>query len=140
MNIIEKSLAIALSAYSGMQDKAGRSYILHALRVMGKMEEEDEMAAALLHDVVKSSKYTAKDLLNAGIPSHVVGAVECLTRVDGETYESFIERVQTNPLATAVKIADLEDNLDILRLDTLGESELRRVAQFHRARKKLTRS
>ncbi|BCS95446.1 hypothetical protein DSLASN_10780 [Desulfoluna limicola] len=139
MNIIEKSLAIALSAYSGHQDKAGRTYILHPLRVMAKMENEDEMAVALLHDVVEDSGYTAKDLMDAGIPSHVVGAVECLTRVDGESYEDFIERVQSNPIASAVKIADLEDNMDILRLDMLGERELRRLGQLHRAWKKLSK-
>lgn len=138
MNIIEKSLAIALSAYSGQQDKTGKTYILHPLRVMAKMESEDEMAVALLHDVVEDSEYTAKDLMDAGIPSHVVGAVDCLTKVDGEVYEDFIERVQSNPLAAAVKIADLEDNMDILRLDSMGEKELRRVGQFHKAWKTLT--
>jgi (p)ppGpp synthase/HD superfamily hydrolase len=137
MNIIEKSLAIALSAYSGQQDNVGRAYILHPLRVMAKMENEDEMAVALLHNVVEDSEYTAKDLMDAGIPSHVVGAVECLTRVDGETYEDFITRVQTNPLAAAVKIADLEDNMDILRFNELGEHELQRVGQYHKAWKKL---
>lgn len=138
MNIIEKSLAIALTAYSGQQDKAGRTYILHPLRVMAKMESEDEMAVALLHDVVEDSEYTAKDLMEAGIPSHVVGAVECLTKVDGEAYEDFIDRVQSNPLAAAVKIADLEDNMDILRLHVLGEKELRRVGEYHKAWKKLS--
>lgn len=139
MNIIEKSLAMALSAYSGQRDKSGRSYILHPLRVMAKMQNEDEMAVALLHHVVKGSDYTAKDLMDAGIPSHVVGAVECLTRVDGEAYEEFIDRVQTNPLATAVMIADLEDKMDILRLERLGENELRSVAQYHKGWRTLTR-
>ena len=138
MNIIEKSLAIALSAYRGRQDETGKTYILHPLRVMAKMESEDEMAVALLHDVVEDSEYTAKDLMDAGIPSHVVGAVECLTKVDGEAYEDFIDRVQSNPLAAAVKIADLEDNMDILRLHALGEEKLQRVGQYHKAWKKLS--
>ena len=34
MNIIEKSLEIALKAYSGQCDKAGKTYILHPLRLM----------------------------------------------------------------------------------------------------------
>ncbi|WP_300674625.1 hypothetical protein [Desulfoluna sp.] len=138
MNIIEKSLAIALSAYSGKEDTDGHTYILHPLRVMAKMTTEDEMAAALLHDVVEDSEYNAKGLMDAGIPSHVVGAVECLTRVDGETYEDFITRVQSNSLATAVMIADLEDNMDLQKYPKIGEQECLRISQYHKAWKKLT--
>src|SRR5688572_585799 len=48
MNLIEKSLQIALRAYAGKADKAGRGYILHPLRVMVKMTTDLEMSAARL--------------------------------------------------------------------------------------------
>ncbi|VVS91582.1 GTP pyrophosphokinase [Desulfoluna spongiiphila] len=140
MNIIEKSLAIALTAYSGRQDQAGGASILHPLRVMGRMTTEDEMAAALLHQVVEGSTYTSKGLMEAGIPSHVVGAVECLSRVEGESDENFISRVQSNPLATAVMIADLKDHMDLQRFNRLGDEELAHVAGYHKAWKQLTQS
>ena len=40
MDIIEKSLEIALKAYSGQRDKAGKTYILYPLRIMSKMDSE----------------------------------------------------------------------------------------------------
>ena len=133
MDIIETSLEIALTAYRGKKDKAGRTYVLHPLRVMLKMTGDEEMAAALLHDVIEDSTFTAEDLCRAGIPAPVVEAVTCLTRTAGETYARFIDRVRGNRLARAVKIADLEDNIDVLRLERLGQEDLERVARYHEA-------
>jgi len=137
MHLIEKSLEIALKAYSGQKDKAGRAYILHPLRIMSKVQTEEEMAVALLHDVIEDSDYTADDLLGEGIPPNVVEAVLVLTRGDGESYVEFIDRVLKNPLATKIKIADIEDNINILRLDFVENKDLDRVARYHRAWKKL---
>ena len=83
MNIIEESLEIALKAHLGQKDKAGRAYILHPLRLMVKMETVEEMAAALLHDVLEDSKFTAEDLLKEGIPPKVVVRVSARKRVRG---------------------------------------------------------
>ncbi|AZG71549.1 GTP pyrophosphokinase [Shewanella livingstonensis] len=137
MNIIEKSLEIALKAYSGKQDKAGKTYILHPLRVMAKMDTEYEMAVALLHDVIEDSDYTADDLLTQGIPPDVVNAVQLLSKVAGETYDQFIGRIIDNPIAIKVKMADIEDNINILRLEVVEVKDLQRVAKYHAAWKRL---
>ena len=47
------------------------------------METEEEMSVALLHDVIEDSDITAEDLLNNGIPSNIVDAVQCLTKKSG---------------------------------------------------------
>ena len=137
MDIIEKSLEIALKAYSGQKDKAGKTYILHPLRVMAKMETEEEMSVAILHDVIEDSDYTADDLLNEGIPSNVVEAVQLLSKEEGENYDQFVDRVLTNSLASKVKKADIEDNINILRLDSVSDIDLERVVKYHKAWKKL---
>ena len=64
MNLIEKSLEIALKAYAGQRDKAGKTYILHPLRLMSKMTTEKEMAVALLHNVIEDSEAFIKRVLN----------------------------------------------------------------------------
>ena len=64
MNLIEKSLEIALKANAGQRDKAGKTYILHPLRVMSQMTTEEEMAVALLHDVIEDSEAFIKRVLN----------------------------------------------------------------------------
>lgn len=105
---------------------------------MDKMDNESEMVVALLHDVIEDSELTAQDLLSQGFPNYVVQSVVCLTKKDDEEYEDFIERVSTNALATKFKMADLEENLNVLRLKSLGDKELRRIAKYHKAWKRLS--
>ena len=133
MKLIEKALEIALQAHIGQTDKSGETYILHPLRLMNKMKSDDEKAVALLHDVIEDSDFSADKLLSQGIPEHVVTAVKALTKIEDESYLEFIERVKLNPLATKVKIADLEDNINILRLKTLNSDDLQRVKKYHQA-------
>jgi (p)ppGpp synthase/HD superfamily hydrolase len=133
MKLIETSLQIALQAYAGKTDKAGREYILHPLRVMAKMKTDLEMSAALLHDVIEDSDITAEQLLAEGIPAEVVEAVRYLSKNEQEDYMDFVARVKQNPLAAKVKIADIEDNLDILRLAALDEHDLARIRKYHSA-------
>ena len=138
MSLVEKSLSIALKAYAGQKDKAGKTYILHPLRVMSKMETEEEMSVALLHDVIEDSEITAQDLSKAGIPARVVKAVQALTKKEGENYDQFVDRVLKNKLAAKIKKADIEDNINVLRLNSVGPKDLERIAKYHKAWKKLT--
>jgi (p)ppGpp synthase/HD superfamily hydrolase len=133
MKLIETSLTIALRAYAGKVDKAGREYILHPLRVMAKMKTDEEMSAALLHDVLEDSEITAEELHTEGIPAQVVEAVQYLSKHENEDYQDFVARLKKNELAAKVKLADIEDNIDVLRLNSLGENDLARIKKYHSA-------
>jgi len=133
MDLIEKSLEIALKAYKGQKDKAGETYILHPLRLMAKVTSVEEKSVALLHDVIEDSEFTAEDLLSEGIPSEIVFAVQAMTKADGENYEAFILRVKDNPLAARIKCLDIEDNINVLRLNAISQKDLDRVAKYHKA-------
>ena len=133
MHLLETALQIALATHAGQQDKAGRPYILHPLRVMAAMHNDQERAVALLHDVIEDGDWDRARLIEAGIPAEVADAVETLSRRDGEGYPAFIERVLGNPLAARVKRADIADNLQVLRLPVLSDADLARVAKYHRA-------
>lgn len=133
MTLIEKSLAIALRAHTGAIDKAGRAYILHPLRMMAKMTTDSEMSVALLHDVIEDSDITAAELLSEGIPNVVVEAVLCLTKQADESYSDFVLRAKQNAIARKVKIADIEDNINVLRISNLTEKDLARIAKYHAA-------
>jgi len=131
MKLIEKSLNIALRAYAGKTDKAGREYIHHPLRIMAKMETDEEMSVALLHDVIEDSDITAQQLLAEGVPAEVVDAVVCLTKNEGEGYQEFIARAKKNALSKKVKIADIEDNINVLRLTSLDDTAYARIKKYH---------
>ena len=137
MNLIEKSLEIALKAHRGQKDKMKKEFILHPLRVMAKMDTDIERSAAILHDVIEDSDVTAKDLLKEGIPEEVVKAVNLLTNPDGADYEAYVLTTRTNTLARKVKLADLEDNLDAKRLETMSDMNVDRLKKYHSAWKKL---
>lgn len=130
---LDDAIELAVRAHRGQKDKAGVPYILHPLRVMLRMRTEEEMTAAVLHDVVEDTHYTLEDLGRAGYPARVLEAVDCLTRREGETYEAFIERVMPNPIARRVKIADIEDNMDLRRIDNPGDKDLERWRRYRRA-------
>jgi len=97
------------------------------------MITDEEKSVALLHDVIEDSDFSENDLLNEGIPKSVVDAVVALTKIENENYESYLERVKKNKLATKIKISDIEDNINILRLESLNEWDLKRVAKYHKA-------
>lgn len=137
MHLIELSLEIALKAYSSQTDKAGKPYILHPLRLMAKMDTDEERSVALLHDVIEDSDLTEQDLLSYGIPPNIIDAVKLLSKKEGESYEDFINRISFNELASKVKMADIEDNMNLLRLDVISSKDLARVAKYHNAWKQL---
>src|SRR5688572_12689020 len=112
MATLEDAIAIAAQAHRRQKDKAGAAYILHPLRLMMRMKTESEKIAAILHDVVEDTGWTIEMLRDQDFSEEVLEAVECLTKREGESYEEFIERAGTNPVARRVKIADLEDNMD----------------------------
>lgn len=130
---LEDAIMLALQVHQGQQDKACSPYILHPLRLMLRMKTEEEMIVAVLHDIVEDSSWTIEQLRSRGFSEKVLIAIECLTRRDGESYETFIERVQTNPIACRVKIADLEDNMNIQRFGEITSKDLQRLEKYHRA-------
>lgn len=138
MATVEDAVSIAARAHRGQKDKAGAPYLLHPLRMMLRMETDAAMMAAVLHDVVEDTEWTLERLREAGFPEEVLEAVDCLTHREGESYEQFVGRVATNPIARQVKIADLEDNMNVRRMSQLGPKELGRLEKYHRAWRVLT--
>jgi (p)ppGpp synthase/HD superfamily hydrolase len=134
MTLLEKSIAFALKAHAGQTDKYGRPYILHPLHLMSRMETEEEMLTAVLHDVVEDTAYTLDDLRALGLPEAVVQAVGLLTHdKEASTYDEYVHRLKSNPLARKVKLADLRHNMDVRRLNTVLEKDAARLEKYRRA-------
>jgi len=136
MNELEKAIQLAVEAHAGDSDKAGATYIRHPLRLMQQMDTETERVVAVLHDVVEDTRCNLDDI-EEEFDSEVRDAVDALTKRDGEDYEELIDRAAANPIARTVKIADLEDNMDITRLDSVDEDLGKRLAKYHRSRERL---
>lgn len=134
---LEEAISLAVSAHKGQKDKAGNPYILHPLRMMLSLDSDECRMAAVLHDVVEDCDVSLQDLKDAQFPESVIEAVECVTRRPDESYQEFIERAAENPIARAVKLADLEDNMDVRRLHKFGEKDGERMGRYLKAWKRL---
>lgn len=135
--MLDKALRIAVKAHRGQREGNGLPYVLHPIRIMLQMRTEDERIVALLHDVVEHTDWTFNDLRNRGFRGKIVQAVEQLTKRPGEAYDAYIGRVRPHPLARAVKIGDLRDNLAQCLGPRPTADDRRRIAKYRGALRKL---
>ena len=131
--MLNKMLVLATNAHAGQFDKGGSPYILHPLRVMSFLKEDDEelRCIALGHDVIEDTDTTYADLKAAGMSDRVIAGIEALTKRRGETYDEYKARVFANVDAMKVKVCDLRHNTDIRRLKGVTEKDIARIAKYH---------
>ena len=129
-HLLETAIRIAVEAHAGQKDKNGQPYIFHPLRVMARVLTEDEKIVAILHDVVEDTPWTADQLRERGFPPHILHAISCVTKRKGEPYDDFVNRSASDPIAIRVKIADVEDNMDIRRLQHITAKDQERLAKY----------
>lgn len=134
MHLLNRAISIAKQAHANQKDKAGADYIHHPLRVMDAGKTTDEKTVGVLHDVIEDSEWTFDMLKEEGFSPEVLNALKCLTKLsEEEPYEQFIDRVKSNPLAIAVKLNDISDNMDIRRLPELTDNDMIRLRKYLQA-------
>lgn len=138
MSSLNRAIEIATEAHKGQFDKSGKDYIGHPLRVMEMGKNEEDRIVGVLHDVIEDTPWSFEMLEAEGFSSEIIAALKCVTKIsENENYDDFIERVKKNPLAVAVKINDLTDNMDIRRLPYLSDKDVKRLKKYLKAYKKL---
>lgn len=115
------ALALAEAAHAGQVDKLGVPYIEHVRMVARKVAHLGPIyeVVGLLHDGLEDCEDTAiisPDILTERFGADVAEAVDAMTKRPGETYEAYLERVASNPVAVAVKQADIAHNSSRLHL------------------------
>lgn len=132
---VERALTIAMEAHRTQVDRYGEPYVLHVLRVGLAGLTAGEQIAGFLHDVVEDCpEWTLSGLRDEGFPEEIVQAVDHLTKRQGEAYEDFIQRAVGHPLARKVKLNDLKDNLNLLRVKGgLDGPDIDRLNRYLRA-------
>src|SRR3569833_3023681 len=137
-SMLAKAIAIAAVAHQHQVDKVGRPYIMHPLRMMMRAETEEEQIVALLHDLVEDCPgWTFDRLRQEGFSDDIIAALDGVTAREGESYEAFVDRAASNPIARRVKILDLEANMTLTRLPQLTDRDLTRLQKYHRAYRRL---
>jgi (p)ppGpp synthase/HD superfamily hydrolase len=122
-SLLQKAVDLAVKAHRFSEDPPGEPYIVHPMRVLVSVSQADDAqqdehlrCVAILHDTLERTKLTAAELIKAGMPKAVVRAVKLLTHESDTRYVDYVIKLKSDPLARAVKIADLLDNADLRRV------------------------
>ena len=132
--LLDKAALICVTKHTGQRDKTGKAYFQHPMRVAMRCERDEEKIVALLHDVIEDTDVTAEWLKKEGFPEVIVEAVESVTRKHDEDYGDFVKRAKQNAIGRMVKLHDLEDNLDVLRLSEVSAEMAERLSKYLKAR------
>ena len=127
------ALKLCFAAHKDQQDKSGMPYVFHPFHLAEQMQTEETTIVALLHDVVEDTDYTLEDLAAMGFDPVVIEALTLLTHDENVPYMEYVRTIKDNPVAKAVKLADLQHNSDLSRLDTVDEKALARREKYLKA-------
>ena len=131
--LLDKAALICVGKHQGQRDKVGCAYFQHPMRVAMRCATDDEKIVALLHDIIEDTDATPEYLIEEGFPDYIVDAILSVTKREGENYEDFVARAKRNPIGRMVKIHDLEDNLDVMRLDEVSAKMAERFTKYLKA-------
>ena len=129
----KKALCLCFEAHKEQKDKSGLPYVFHPFHLAEQMVTEETTVVALLHDVVEDTSYTLADLGAMGFPKAVLDALALMTHDKSVDYMDYVRAIRPNPIARAVKLADLRHNSDLSRLDTVTEKDLARREKYRQA-------
>lgn len=129
----KKALKLCFEAHKNQVDKSGIPYVFHPFHLAEQMETEETTIVALLHDVVEDTDYTVEDLAKMGFSESVITAISLMTHDDAVEYMDYVLAIKENPIARAVKLADLKHNSDLSRLDCIDEKALARKEKYAKA-------
>lgn len=133
MSTLERAITVAARAHEGHRDHRGAAYILHPLRVMLRVSTPEQRIVAVLHEVLQESPMTLSDLAREGFALKILAAVQAISQRCDESYEDFVVRVGNDPLARAVKLADLADDHDLSQIAIPGPMDIDRLRRDQQA-------
>lgn len=132
-NLTKKAMKIAFEAHKEQVDKTGVPYIYHPIHLAEQMDDEASICVALMHDVVEDTDTTFEDLEKEGFTKEIIDALRLLTHDDSVPYLEYVKEIKQNPIATKVKLADLNHNSDLSRLDSVDVKAMERLEKYKKS-------
>ena len=129
----KKALKLCFEAHKNQVDKSGMPYVFHPFHVAEQMTDEATTIVALLHDVVEDTDYTLEDLAAEGFGKDILEAVALMTHEDDVPYLDYVAKLKDNPIARAVKLADLAHNSDLSRIGEIDDETRERLEKYQKA-------
>ena len=129
----KKAMKLCFEAHKDQLDKSGMPYVFHPFHVAEQMTDEVTTIVALLHDLVEDTDYKLDDIAAMGFGQDVVDALALMTHDKNVPYLDYVAKIKDNPIAKAVKLADLAHNSDLTRLDVIDEKTRKRLEKYKTA-------
>ena len=129
----KKAMKLCYEAHKDQVDKSGLPYVFHPAHVAEQMTDEATTIVALLHDVVEDTDYTLEDLAAEGFEKEILEAVALMTHEDDVPYLDYVAKLKDNPIARAVKLADLAHNSDLSRIGEVDDEIRKRLEKYKKA-------
>ena len=129
----KKAMKLCYEAHKDQVDKSGLPYVFHPAHVAEQMTDEATTIVTLLHDVVEDTDYTLEDLAAEGFEKEILEAVALMTHEDDVPYLDYVAKLKDNPIARAVKLADLAHNSDLSRIGEVDEETRERLEKYKKA-------
>lgn len=129
----KEAMKLCFEAHWDKRDKSDIPYVFHPIHLAEQMQDEKTTIVALLHDVVEDSDFTFEDLEAKEFGDDVMEAIRLMTHDKDVLYLDYVAKIKPNPIARAVKLADLRHNSDTTRLDTITEKDLERLGRYKQA-------
>ena len=132
-DLTKKALKLAYEKHQGQYDRSNIPYIYHPIHVAEQMNDENSIVVALLHDVMEDTDTTEQELIDMGFGETIIKALKILTKPKDMDYLEYIKEVNKNDLAKKVKLADLNHNRNLSRLDVITEDDIKRTEKYEKA-------
>lgn len=109
---------LAQTLFAGIQELGGAPYFGHLERVAnGAGDDPRTQAVGYMHDMVEDiDGWEFQDLIDIGFDDFVMDGMYAVTKDDEDPYYDEMVEVGKVPQGTKVKLSDLRDNTNILRL------------------------
>ncbi len=133
--LTEQAKELARQLHAKQTDKAGKPYFHHLEAVTNALAgcADDVIITGWLHDSVEDTGISL-DEIRALFGDSVAQAVDAITKRKDEPYSEYLNRVKVNPIACLVKLAALSHNMDLSRLYTITEKDIKRLEKYQEAK------
>lgn len=131
--LLRLAISVASKAHAGQVDKGGKPYFFHLEAVATALDSTENKIVAYLHDICEDTPTTLEELAAMGFTARIVNSVRILTKTEGVEYETYLKAVKKDSNAWHVKMADLENNMDISRIPNPTEADYKRLEKYKKA-------
>jgi len=139
---IDLAFQICEVAFKNKVDKGGNPYINHVRGVYNRLKDKgyrnEILVVGILHDLLEDCPEWTAEMLSIFFRPCIVESVLALTRQPKQTNAEYLNQLIYDRWAVRVKQADLEDNMNITRLNGITEQDRIRLLRYKEMHKTIS--